>query len=137
MSSEDKQAECGCVMQLAKVKVRKNRRSLCRLIWLMRDLEKLRWKKYQRMLNPAREPSRKILERWRQTRCSSDDHAYRLKLGKCKGVAVLASCYRQFTACKITCQQGTPPPTLANEYQPISKNKFFGKSMSMTMLSLL
>ena len=51
--------------------------------------------KYQRMLIP--ESLRKILERWRQTRCSSDDHAYRLKLGKCKGVAVLASCYRQFT----------------------------------------
>ena len=75
--------------------------------------------KYQRMLIP--ESLRKILERWRQTRCSSDDHAYRLKLGKCKGVAVLASCYRQFTPSKIT---WTPPASLANEYQPMPRTNF-------------
>ena len=74
---------------------------------------KLRWKKMPKNVDFPRESLRKILERWRQTRCSgrvkSDDHAnYRLELGKCKGVAVLASCYWQFTSCKISCKQETP-----------------------------
>ena len=54
-------------------------------------------------------------------RVESDDDAYRLKVGKCKGVAVLASCYRQFTSCKITCKQGKP---LAKEDQPMQCTNF-------------
>ena len=50
--------------------------------------------------------------RWPR-RIKSDDHAYLCELGKCKDVAVLASCYRQFTSCKITCKQGTPFPSQA------------------------